>query len=58
MYDVLRPGLFRFSSYGEALTAVGDILAKEAAASASGLEAIDEEDDEDEREEVRILVFV
>ena len=37
---------------------MGDILAKEAAASASGLEAIDEEDDEDEREEVRSTLIV
>jgi hypothetical protein len=51
MYDVLRPGLVRFASYAEAGAAVGDILAKEAAASASGLEPIDE-DDEDSDDEV------
>lgn len=50
---MLRPGLARFSSYLEACAAVSDILAKEAAASASGLEPIDE-DDEDSEEEVRV----
>lgn len=53
MYDVLRPGLVRFVSYPEACAAVSDILAKEAAASASGLEPIDEDDDDDSEEDVR-----
>jgi len=51
MYDVLRPGLVRFISFADASAAVSDILSKEAAASASGLEPIDEEDDEDDSDE-------
>jgi hypothetical protein len=50
MYDVLRPGLVRFSGYPEASAAVADILEREAAASASGLEPIDEEEEEDSDE--------
>lgn len=50
MYDVLRPGLVRFSGYPEACAAVADILEREAAASASGLEPIDEEEEEDSEE--------
>ncbi|KAF8071278.1 UPF2 [Scenedesmus sp. PABB004] len=46
-YDQLRPGLPRFASYADAATAVGALLAKEAAASASGLAPIDEDDDEE-----------
>lgn len=38
----------RFSSYAEAAAAVSDILAKEAAASASGLEPIEEDESDDE----------
>jgi hypothetical protein len=40
----------QFTSYAEAAAAVSDILAKEAAASASGLEPIKEEDSDDEEE--------
>jgi hypothetical protein len=57
MYDVLRPGLVRFASYPEACAAVSDILAKEAAASASGLEPIDEDDDDDSEDEVGSKVW-
>lgn len=54
---MLRPGLARFPSYADALTAVGDILAKEAAATASGLPAIDEEDDSEEEDEGRVSLL-
>jgi len=47
MYDSLRPGLQRFGTPVEAMRAVHEILAKEAAASASGLEPIEEEEDEE-----------
>lgn len=40
----------QFSSYAEAAAAVSDILAKEAAATASGLEPIEEEESDEEEE--------
>lgn len=51
MYDQIRPSLVRFQSYDAAAAAVGDILAREAAASASGLEPIEEEDSDAESDD-------
>ncbi|WIA32391.1 hypothetical protein OEZ86_003220 [Tetradesmus obliquus] len=50
LYNQLRPRLVQFSSYAEAAAAVSDILAKEAAATASGLEPIEEEESDEEEE--------
>jgi hypothetical protein len=50
LYNQLRPRLVQSTSYAEAAAAVSDILAKEAAASASGLEPIEEEESDDEEE--------
>jgi hypothetical protein len=50
LYNQLRPRLVQFTSYAEAASAVSDILAREAAASASGLEPIEEEEEDEEEE--------